>query len=240
MAALAAASLAPSAYAAPSSTEPSIEQDCTFDLYNLCASNAFPQQPPAPAALDGFLLASAEASATQLVAALWELPTAASDEGPLAMLPGSSYVLPRAKTPPEPKGDTRWEQFRKEKGIENRKRGRKEWDEATQEWVARYGKDSRANQDTEWPIMEADRADPYADPWEKARTEKKAKVEKNQVSQTKNLERQGLLPKGSGRKLQREQEGRREQTSAQQEKAKENAKGAGRPAGVPVDMKTTK
>jgi hypothetical protein len=40
---------------------------------------------------------------------------------------------------PPPKKETRWEQFAKEKGIQNRKRSRMVWDEEAQEWRPRWG-----------------------------------------------------------------------------------------------------
>ena len=254
--AVSAASLAPKAFASTPSSSDQIEEDCTFDLYNLSASNVFEQRfdeaewensgdddddenegededVPRNAAFERFLLDKATAGTTQLISALWTLPTAPSDEGPLAQLPGTSYFLPRAKAPPAPKEDSKWEQFAKEKGIEQRKRGRKEWNEEAQEWTARYGMDSKSDKDTAWPIMEASKDDPYADPWELARDVKKAKVEKNQVQQTKNLEKAGVLPKGAGRKLEKEQKAKREQTKKQQEQSRI-------PAGVPVDVKSGK
>ena len=40
---------------------------------------------------------------------------------------------------PKPKPLTRWEKFAKLKGIQNRKQSRKVFDEATGEWVPRWG-----------------------------------------------------------------------------------------------------
>jgi regulator of ribosome biosynthesis len=55
---------------------------------------------------------------------------------------------------PPPKKETRWEKFAKEKGIQNRKRSRMVWDEASQEWKPRWGFD-RANGGVEdLPIVE--------------------------------------------------------------------------------------
>ena len=53
---------------------------------------------------------------------------------------------------------------------------RKVWDEATQSWMFRTGKDKANDDSKEWPIMEVKRnKDPYEDPWEKARDAKRAK-----------------------------------------------------------------
>jgi len=246
MVAVAAASLAPAAFA--TKAQALIEEDCTFDLFNLAAQNAFPQKfieeewndddsdsdSEDAAPFEKFLLDKATAGTTQLIAALFALPTKSSDVGPIAQLPGTSYVLPRAKTPPEPKEDSKWDKFAKEKGIEQKKRSRKEWDEDLGEWTVRYGRDSRHNKDTAWPIMEADKEDVYADPWAAERDKKKARLEKNQIQQTKNLERAGVLEKGSGTRLGKDFAKKRDQTKTQQQLK------ASYPAGVPVDMSSVK
>ncbi len=43
------------------------------------------------------------------------------------------------KVLPALKKETRWDQFAKEKGIQNRKRARMLWDEEAQEWRPRWG-----------------------------------------------------------------------------------------------------
>ncbi len=246
--ALSASTVAPSAFA-ESPADNAAEEECRFDLTNLAAFNEYPQQlPPAPNAdsisadLEEALLSKASDGTSQLIQALWSLPTKSSDLGPLALLPkqhdvtyssvdpsipNSHTVLPRAKTPPAPPAPTKWELFAKEKGIESRKRGRKEFDEATGEWKVRYGYGSAKNGEMETPIMDAVKDDPYADPWAHARDAKKAKVEKNTVQRMRNMERQGLAAKGAARKLEKKYESDRETR-------------ARAPAGVPVDMKSTK
>lgn len=55
-------------------------------------------------------------------------------------LPKSTVVLPRAKPPPKKKELTKWERFRQEKGLRpTEKRSRMVYDEATKEWVPRFG-----------------------------------------------------------------------------------------------------
>jgi hypothetical protein len=189
------------------------------------------------------LLEKATVGTTQLLSALFSLPYKPSDEGPLALLPthkndtslveGNSFtLLPREKTPPGLKEDTKWDKFAKEKGIEQRKRGRQAWDEDTGEWKYRTGADkmSKSKEDS-WPIMEVKRGDdPYADPWEKRREERAEKVDKNMEARMRNLERTGELPKGSTAKTMKE---RKEKRSAGRDG---NAVGDLVPAGVPVDL----
>ncbi|GMI31352.1 hypothetical protein TrCOL_g8479 [Triparma columacea] len=252
---LKATQIAPNTFNASKDNE--VLEDARYDLYNLAAFNDFAQRSDdigdsstsdttadgMNAALETFLLNKATEGTSQLIGALWTLETKASDVGPLALLPSSRgdaevsvsnnapTLLPRAKPAPKPKEPTKWELFRKEKGIETRKRGRKEWDEATGEWKVRYGMGSAANANGEWPIMEAVQGNEYADPWQAKRDERKEKVEKNQVQKTRNMERQGLVQKGSAKKLEKQFEENRK-------KIKLTAPPL--PAGLPVDMKSTK
>jgi len=249
---LSASEVAPNAFNPVPSSSSDVLEDCKFDLYNLAAFNEFAQRRDnidsvdsdgrsddgETSAFESFLLEKASEGTAQLISALWSLETKPSDAGPLALLPkpndgieienNAATLLPRAKPAPKPKEPTKWELFRKEKGIETRKRGRKEFDEATGEWKVRYGMGSAKNSEGEWPIMEAVNGDDFADPWQVKKEERKQKVEKNQVQKTKNMERAGLIPKGSGRKMEKQFEENRK---------KNNEK---LPAGMPVDMKSVK
>jgi len=55
-------------------------------------------------------------------------------------LPESSLILPRSKKIPKPKPLTRWEKYRKDKGLNPRqKRSRMVYSELAQDWVPRWG-----------------------------------------------------------------------------------------------------
>jgi regulator of ribosome biosynthesis len=237
----------------PLSSEP-----YTFDLRNMLALNTdqlamgslykkkksgqgkeeIPLDPTRGSGLDvneDYLLAKATDGCTQLIRALWELPMEASDAGRLATLPAYDEVrLPRAMPPPPPKQETKWEKFAKQKGIplNKEKRSRKVWDEATGSWMYRHGYEKANKKENEWPIMEVGaKDDPYADPWEKQREEKRARVDRNIERRMKNEERAGNLAKGATNR-----------TMKAREKAYKTGKEAGRkdsqslPVGLPVDL----
>mmetsp|Transcript_70079 Transcript_70079/g.137773 ORF Transcript_70079/g.137773 Transcript_70079/m.137773 type:complete len:385 (-) Transcript_70079:187-1341(-) len=129
----------------------------------------------------------------KLVSALWALPTEQTPFGRVATLPPQRglSVMPREKPLPEPPKETRWEKFAREKGIEKKKRGRMVWDDQEQKWAPRYGF-NRAYGEGEVPIMEVKTGqDPFEDPWEREKNEKKARVSKNVGQQLKNDERTG-------------------------------------------------
>lgn len=144
-----------------------------------------------------------------------------------------------AKPPPPPKKETKWEKFAKLRGISlnKEKRSQKVLDEATGEWMFRHGY-RKANDDTkEWPIMEVKgNEDPYADPWEKQREEKRSRKDKNLESHMRNEERAGKLGKGTTNKILKNREKSRLAGKAGGDLDRYNVP----PSGVPVDLKPTK
>ena len=189
-------------------------EPCIFDLRNLTAINShqIDISKVLSSTSEEYLLQKASEGTQQLLRELWTLPLDKSDAASTkggheicAILPkpmvDSVINLPRELPPPAPKVDTRWEQFAKERGIQNRKRDRKVWDEATQSWMYRHGY-QKANGQEEWPIMEVKRNDdPFEDPWEKAREAKKSRVDKNMEAKLRNQERGGLVPRGTASKV---------------------------------------
>lgn len=235
-------------------------ENCTFDLRNLLAINShqvetaklyltkkldhqeitIPTKNTLVASVDeDHLLEKATDGCTQLINALWQLPTERSDVGPLASLP-SFFVtkLPRQLPPPPPKQETKWEKFAKMKGIplNKSKRSQKVWDEAEETWKFRHGY-NKANDDAkEWPIMEVKKNDdPFEDPWERLRDAKRNRVDKNMENRMRNAERAGEVPKGTTNRAVKNQK-----------KIREEAKKGGKmdkngiPVGVPVDLPSRK
>lgn len=61
-------------------------------------------------------------------------------DGVLLALPAPQTPLPRAKPLPTARAKTKWERFAEKRGIaKKRKDGKLVYDEATQEWVPKYG-----------------------------------------------------------------------------------------------------
>lgn len=119
---------------------------------------------------------------------LFECPVERSEIGPLAVLPSEKSVLPREKHVPEPKQDTKWEKFAKEKGIKNKKRERMVFEENSQEFRPRFGYKRANNGVEDVPIVEIKNGqDPFKDPWAAERENKKARVIKNEKNQKKNI-----------------------------------------------------
>ena len=143
-------------------------------------------------AMEKSLHRAASAAMEKMVGVLWRLPIERTSQGPVATLPPQrgTGILPREKVIPEPKAETRWEKFAREKGIDNKqKRGKMVWDDVEQKWAPRFGY-KRAYDDGEHPIMEVKAGDdPFEDPWQKKKQEKKERVAKNEKQRERNTER---------------------------------------------------
>jgi regulator of ribosome biosynthesis len=232
-------------------------EQCSFDLRNLMAINSHQistselysekkKQDVEEITLSGenmelkineeYLLDKAADGCAQLIGALWQLPIERSDAGPLAFLPSfDDSKIPRALPPPPPKKETRWEKFAKERGISvnKEKRSRKVWDEATGTWMFRHGY-QKANDDTkEWPIMEVKgNQDPFENPWDRLREEKRNRTERNMENRMRNKERGGELTKGTTNRVLKSREKNRQAGKAGGNSDRDTVP----PTGVPVDL----
>ncbi|KAF7363774.1 Ribosome biogenesis regulatory protein [Mycena sanguinolenta] len=147
--------------------------------------------------LEDHLQALARDGVQSLITSLFALPTQRSEDGPLAQLPVPTTALPRSKPLPKPKPPTKWEKFAAAKGIQHKKRDKREWDEERQEWVNRWGRDGKNKQVEEQWITEvpanADillrHSDVDFDPRKVARDERKARVAKNEKQRLANAAR---------------------------------------------------
>ena len=142
---------------------------------------------------------------------VFECPLERTDAGPAAILPTETTRLPREKPMPEPKPETKWEKFAKDKGILKKKRERMIFDDDAQQWAPRFGykrAKRSGGEDEAMPVMEVKSGtDPFADPWSLARENKKQRVEKNKMQQQKNIEKSAA--KKNGYKLNSNSEGKR-------------------------------
>ena len=92
----------------------------------------------------------------------------------------------------------------------------------------------KANNDAkEWPIMEVGgNDDPFEDPWEKIRNEKRARVDKNVENRMRNAERAGVITKGTTTRTMKSKSKIRDAGMKGGKKDLHNFT----PSGVPVDL----
>ncbi|CCC68154.1 hypothetical protein NCAS_0B00700 [Naumovozyma castellii] len=111
----------------------------------------------------------------------------------LLQLPVPITELPREKPLPKPKAPTKWEQFAAKKGIQPKaKSGKMVYDEATGEWVPKWGyKGINKKLDDQWLVEVDDKvqgtADELIDPRTLGRNERKQLIKKNERQQKRNL-----------------------------------------------------
>lgn len=172
--------------------DPNKVDDLEYDLGNLMAFDSHPVDAEAYRKAknkDEFLRAHARDNVQLLFNKIFQLEKVKSDVGTLAVLPAPTTIIPRHKPLPKKKPETRWEKFAREKGIKNRKRERMVWDEQRKEWAPRYGY-KRANDELrDWAIEVGPNDDPYQDPFQKRRMEKKERIIKNKLKQLGNQDR---------------------------------------------------
>lgn len=178
-----------------------IVDDLKYDLYNLTAYDYHGLRLPDDSKQKETVLKEKTARALQLlIKRVFSLPMDSDETGPLAVLPPDDVTkLPRSQRVPEPVAQTKWEKFAEEKGIKKKKRDRMVFDEANQEYAPRYGYKRVNGGIDDQPIVEIKAGqDPFADPWEAARVDKKQRVQKNLKNQVKNQER-AARGKGKGK-----------------------------------------
>jgi len=132
----------------------------------------------------GFDIASVTQQALQeLFVQLFQLPIKADDYtmDPLAQLPAGEMPIPREKSPPEPKAQTKWEQFAQKKGIKKKKKSRLVYDEIAKEYKPRFGFNKPLNPKEDWVLPDnPDELSKYnvKDPFELTKSLKKKENEK--------------------------------------------------------------
>lgn len=123
-----------------------------------------------------------------LVSQIFQLPREQTDIGPIVRLDKLEFVeqLPRMMPLPKPKIKSRWEKFAEERGIEKKKRSRLVWDEASKDWVHRWGSNSAKNkaEKQEW-LMEVP-LNSNGDPFEKKRLAQQLVKAKQKLREARN------------------------------------------------------
>jgi regulator of ribosome biosynthesis len=127
----------------------------TFDLGNLLLNDANPLPlNHTPADLSATARDCAQSLINQLLTAC---PISSTPAGVHITLPSPSTPIPREKSIPKAKEPTKWELFAAKKGIQAKKRdSKKVYDEATGEWVPKWGyKGKNKSGEDDW-IVEVD------------------------------------------------------------------------------------
>ncbi|KAJ5727188.1 Regulator of ribosome biosynthesis [Penicillium malachiteum] len=142
----------------------------TFDLGNLMVNDPNPVELPQGESLNASLQATARDGAQCLLNQLLTTCniTSSAQHGVLLTLPAPNTKLPRHKPLPTPKPPTKWELFARKKGIgkysqnpgvalaDKERRKKLVYDEASGEWVPRWGyKGKNKDNEDQW-LVEVD------------------------------------------------------------------------------------
>ena len=126
-----------------------------FDLGNLLATDSNPLPGTSEADLQSVARDGAQALINQL---LTTCPIRSTPSGVLLSLPPPTTPIPREKRLPVAKPQTKWQAFAAKKGIKPKARGEGKvvYDEATGEWVPKWGyKGANKKEEEQW-IVEVD------------------------------------------------------------------------------------
>ncbi|KAJ3427372.1 ribosome biogenesis regulatory protein [Anaeramoeba flamelloides] len=137
---------------------------------------------------------------------IFHLETTSEEAGVFVKLPHPTTKLPRTKKVPQPKKETRWEKFAKERGIRNKKKSRLVYDEEHGDWRPRYGSHKANNEINQWIIEKKDHEDlkGYEDPFIKMKNDKKKRVIQQRANQIQNTIRNegGKITKSMNKNIQ--------------------------------------
>jgi len=150
------------------------EVEPTFDIGNLLINDLQPiKESEFKAGPGAYLAALARDNAQLLFNEIWKLPVSRVQDALVVKLPDCTTAIPREKPVPKPKPPTKWETYAKQKGIQNKKRGRMIWDEEAEAWKPRYGYKRGKDDTKEWCMEVPVNSDPYEDQFEKVDKAKK-------------------------------------------------------------------
>lgn len=124
-----------------------------------------------------------------LIENLFNLSIERVQEVYVAKLPKPSTIFPREKQVPRQKPLTKWEQYAKMKGISNKKKSRKVFDEASGEWKPAWGYKRKDDSTKQWLIEIKKNQDPNQDFFSKKTEEKNERVAKNELQRLRNIAR---------------------------------------------------
>lgn len=158
------------------------EDNLAYDLRHLLAVDITPVSESAD------IRKHTEENVQLLVSQIFQLPREQTDIGPIVRLDKLEFVeqLPRMMPLPKPKIKSRWDKFAEERGIEKKKRSRLVWDEASKDWVPRWGANSAKNRADKKDWLVEVPLNSSEDPFEKKRLAQQLVQAKQKLREARN------------------------------------------------------
>jgi len=163
------------------------EDNLTYDLKHMAAYDIAPQ--PGKAS-EKELLDYTRDSVQLLVNHMFGLPQNRIEEGMAVQLPSEEvFRLPRQKPVPKAKAPTRWQKFMEDRNMRKRKRSKLVYDEASGDWVPRWGyrsvkKKTEAGAQGIYEVKAGE--DPNSNPFERMKAEKKLQMARQKMREVRN------------------------------------------------------
>jgi len=163
------------------------DDNLTYDLKHMAAYDIAPQ--PSKASEQDFLLYTRD-SVQLLVNHMFGLGKNRIEEGMVVQLPTDEvFRLPRQKPVPKAKAPTRWTKFMEDRNMRKRKRSRLVYDEASGDWLPRWGyrsakKGKEAGEQGIYEVKSGE--DPNSNPFERMKAEKKLQVARQKMREVRN------------------------------------------------------
>jgi len=157
-----------------------------YDLGNLAALDNHQLDPEAHNNdIEKFLHEYNRDNTQLLINKLFKLPSIKDEVGALALLPNPITVIPREKPLPKEKVVTKWEEFKKAKGIHTRKKDKLVWDETHKEYRRSYGYKKANDTINDTWVIDA-KPGGSLNPFEDLSNKKKQRIEKQNIAEKKN------------------------------------------------------
>ena len=158
------------------------EDNLAYDLRHLVACDITPVH-------GGSDIKSVSTENVQLlVSHLFQLPRETTEVGPVVRLDKLEFVemMPRMMPLPKPKVKSRWDKFAEERGVDKKKRSRIVWDEASKDWVPRWGANSVKHKAEKQNWLIEVPANSSEDPFEKKRVAAQLVSAKQKLREARN------------------------------------------------------
>lgn len=168
----------------------------TFDLGNMLCNDANPLPPSSQISESDISSAARDCAQALINQLLSACPMTRSEDSVTITLPPATTPLPREKPVPVEKPLTKWQEFAKKKGIKDKKReGKLVFDEASGEWVPKWGYKGKNKQGEDDWLVEVDekkeREQGEHDKRKDTRQERKERAKRNERRMRANEKRAG-------------------------------------------------
>ncbi|OQR76963.1 ribosome biogenesis regulatory protein-like [Tropilaelaps mercedesae] len=145
--------------------------------------------------VEDYVLALTRDNVQLMMNAIFQISTEVREDTVVIKLPPSTTRLPREKPCPKPTALTKWEEFRRKKGLKTQKKEKLVWDDTAKKWKPRFGFRRINSEKDIWAIPVPEGADPMEDRFQLMKTKKKERIAKNELQRLRNIQKAHKIDK---------------------------------------------